>query len=123
MRKRSRAALRKLHALEAERSRLIRALLGPEPLLIGSLSLVNRTCGKPSCHCAQEPGHPVWTLATTRNGQRRCQVVRIDDVEAIQARVDAYKEFNQRLKALEAIENKEKQILRGVRESRNQLYK
>lgn len=122
MRKKPLATLRKLHALETQRSRVIQALIEPEPLLIGSLSLVQRTCGKASCHCATKPGHPVWTLATTSDGQRRCQVVRIDDVQEIQKRVAAYKTFNQRLGALEAIEDEEKQILRGVRERRNQIY-
>jgi hypothetical protein len=122
MRKPPLPILRKLRALETQRSRLLQALRGPEPLLIGSLSLVNRTCGKPSCHCATKPGHPVWTLATTRDGQRRCQVVRIDDVEEIQQRVAAYKRFNQRLGELAAIEDDEKQLLRGVREKRNLTY-
>jgi hypothetical protein len=122
MRKTPLAILRKLQALEAERSRLIRDLIRPEPLLVGSLSLVNRTCGKPSCHCAKKPGHPAWTLATTRDGQRRCQVVRIDDVDEIRQRVTAYQSFKQRLGELEATEDEEKQILRGVRERRNQIY-
>src|SRR3989304_7761587 len=73
MRKKILKATQKLHALEAQRARLIHALTRPEPLLAGSLSLVNRTCGKPTCHCATKPGHPVWTLATTRDGRRRGQ--------------------------------------------------
>lgn len=112
----------KLQALEARRARLIQALIRAERLLVGSLSLVNRTCGKPTCHCATTPGHAVWTLATTRDGKRRCQVVRIDDVEEIRQRVADYKEFKQRLGELEAIENDEKEFLRGLMEKRNVPY-
>lgn len=122
MRKKILKTTRKLQALEAQRARLIQALTRPEPLLVGSLSLVNRTCGKPTCHCATKPGHAVWTLATTREGQRRCQVVRLDDVEEVRQRVAVYKDFKQRLRELEAVENDEKEILRGLMEKRNVTY-
>lgn len=122
MRKKTLETTRKLQALEAQRARLIQALTRAEPLIVGSLSLVNRTCGKPTCHCATKPGHAVWTLATTRDGRRRCQVVRIDDVDEARQRVDAYKNFKQRLGELEAIENDEKEILRGLMQKRNVIY-
>ena len=122
MRKKILKTTRKLQALENQRARLIEVLTRPEPLLIGSLSLVNRTCGKSTCHCATEPGHAVWTLATTGDGQRRCQVVRLDDVEEVRQRVAAYKGFKQQLRELEAIENDEKEILRGLMEKRNVTY-
>jgi hypothetical protein len=93
-----------------------------EPLLAGSLSLVNRTCGKPTCHCTTKPGHPVWTLVTSRQGRRRCQVIRLSDVEQVRQRVAAYKSFKQRLGELEAIEGEEKEILRGLMENRNVDY-
>ena len=122
MRKKILKTTRKLQALENQRARLIEVLTRPEPLLIGSLSLVNRTCGKSTCHCATKPGHAVWTLATTRDRQRRCQVVRLDDVDEVRQRVAAYKGVKQRLRELEAIENEEKEILRGLMEKRNLTY-
>ncbi len=122
MRKKILKSTRKLDALEAQRSRLMRALTRAEPLLVGSLSLVKRTCGKPTCHCAVKPGHAVWTLATSREGRRRCQVVRLDDVEQVRRRVAAYKSFKQRLGELEAVESDEKEILRGLMENRNVTY-
>ena len=122
MRKKILKTTRKLHALEARRARLIRALTRTVPLIVGSLSLVQRTCGKSTCHCATKPGHAVWTLATTRDGRRRCQVIRIDDVEQARERVTAYKSYRQRLGELQAIENEEKEILRGLMENRNVPY-
>jgi len=113
---------RKLHALETQRARLIRALTRDEPLLVGSLSLVDRTCGKPTCHCATKPGHPVLTLATRRDARRRCQVVRLDDVNEVRRRVVAYKNFKQVLGELAAIEQDEKALLRGLLEGRNVTY-
>ncbi len=122
MRKRILKTTRKLRALEAQRARLIRALTRPEPLLVGSLSLVQRTCGKPTCHCASKPGHTVWTLATTRHRRRRCQVIRLRDVEQVRGRVGVYKSFKLRLGELKAIEIDEKEILRGLMENRNLPY-
>lgn len=122
MRKKIQSTTRKLHALEARRTRLIQALTRTAPLLVGSVSLVMRTCGKPACHCATRPGHPVWTLATTRDGRRRCQVVRLDDVEQVRRRIAAYKGFKQRLGELVAIENDEKDVLRGLMKERDLTY-
>ncbi|MCI0353715.1 MAG: hypothetical protein L0099_01560 [Acidobacteria bacterium] len=122
MRKQIRTTTRKLHTLEAQRTRLIQALIRSRPLLVGSVSLVKRTCGKPTCHCATRPGHPVWTLATTRDGRRRCQVIRIEDVEHVRQRVADYRSFKQRLGELEAIENDEKEVLRGLMKQRDLTY-
>jgi hypothetical protein len=122
MRKKILKDTRKLSALEAQRARLIRTLTRAEPLLAGSLSLVMRTCGKPACHCAVKPGHAVWTLGTTREGRRRCQVVRLNDVEQVRRRVAAYKSFKLRLAEIEAVENDVREILRGLMEDRNVPY-
>ena len=122
MRSKIRRTTRKVHILETRRARLIRALTRDEPLLVGSLSLVNRTCGKPTCHCATKPGHPVWTLATRRAARRRCQVVRLDDVSEVRRWVVTYKNFKRVLGELEAVEQDEKALLRGVMEGRNVPY-
>lgn len=124
MRKKILDTIRKLRSMEARRARLIEALTGAidEPLLAGSLSLVNRTCGNPTCHCARTPAHPAWVLATTRDSRRRCQVVRQADVERIRGTVGAYKAFKQSLRDLEAIHRDEIVLLRVLLETRNMLY-
>jgi len=123
MRNRIRTTIRKLRGLEARRSRLLDVLLDDEPLLVGSLSRVNRTCGKPSCHCATTPAHPAWTLATTQDGRRRCQVVRLADVDDVTHRVAAYKSFKQLLRDLDAIESEIHALLRGLMENRHVPYR
>jgi hypothetical protein len=110
--------------LQQERARILRQLLRQDPLLRGSLSLVKRTCGKPGCHCAQEPSHEAWVLATSHGpgGRRRCQVVRQDDVEAVQERLRVYQDYRTALRELEAIQKKQKAILRGLMETRDEPY-
>ena len=117
-----RNAIRKIRSLEARRARLIDALAADEPLLIGSLSHVNRTCGKSSCHCATTPAHPAWTLATTTDGRRRCQVVRLADVAEVRQRVASYKAFKQLLRDIEATESEQAALLRGLMEARDLPY-
>lgn len=124
MRKTLSQLVRRIHRLERERARILEELLIDEPLLKGSLSRVKRTCGKPSCHCAQEPAHEAWVLMSTPSPgrQRRCQVVRQDDVEEVQERVETYKHFRERLRELEAIQKEQKALLRGFMENRNVPY-
>ncbi len=116
------ATIRKLRVLERRRARRLEALCGDEPFLVGSLSLVQRTCGKPTCHCATTPAHPAWVLATTRDARRRCQVVRWADVEDVRRRVELYKSFKQALRDLDAIDREQRALLRGLMEGRNVPY-
>ena len=117
------ATIRKLRSLEQRRARLLEHLCDDAPLLVGSLSLVKRTCGKPTCHCATTPAHEAWVLATTRNARRRCQVVRFADAEDVGRRVGIYRAFRTALRDLEAIDREERTLLRGLMEDRDVPYK
>ncbi|MGO9272081.1 MAG: DUF6788 family protein [Terriglobia bacterium] len=48
--------------LRQRKFELIRRFHLPDDLLPGSLSLSHLLCGKPTCHCAEGQGHPVWSL-------------------------------------------------------------
>jgi hypothetical protein len=122
MRKRVATIVRKVRRVQEERARLLEALLTDRPLLKGSLSRVKRTCGKATCHCAEAPAHQVWVLATTHDRRRRCQVVRLPDVSAVQGRLAIYKKFRRRLRQLEAIAREEKRLLRGLMDERHAPY-
>jgi len=111
-----------LRRLERQRTALLDGLLTPSSLLKGSLSLVNRTCGKSNCHCARGSGHPVWVLATSRDGQPRRQVVRKADLEQVKQKVTEYQQFKDAMRRLEAIDQEEKQLLKGLLEKRHVAY-
>lgn len=113
---------RRLRLLEARRARLLETLLDSAPLLRGSLSRVMRTCGKPTCHCARKPGHPVWVLATSVDAARRCQVVRQDDVSAVAGRVAVYRAFRTALTEILAIQKEQKALISGLAEKRDVPY-
>ncbi len=120
--KRIRNAIKAIERLEAKRRRLVQRLLTDEPLLQGSLSLVNRTCGKQNCHCATRPAHPAWVLATSESRRRRCQIVRQDDAEEVQRRVATYKDYRVTLRAVEATQKELKRLLRGLMDKRDVRY-
>jgi hypothetical protein len=114
---------RRIRRTEVRRARLIDTLLEAVPLLKGSLSRVMRTCGKPTCHCAKKPGHPVWVLATSVGGLQRCQVIRNADVDTVRQWVATYRGCRTALRQIEAIQKHQKALLYGVMEKRNLLYK
>jgi len=121
-RKRNLARIRRLRSLAERSARVFDALCDDEPFLIGSISLVKRTCGKPTCHCATTPGHEAWVLATTHDARRRCQVVRQADVEEVRRRVARYMSFRKAVRELNAIHHELKAVLRGLMEGRNVPY-
>jgi hypothetical protein len=63
---------------------LARKLGLPAELLGGSLTLTHRRCGKPACRCASDPGHPLWTLTYSVEGQKHVQAVPAASVAALQ---------------------------------------
>jgi hypothetical protein len=65
----------------------------PEDLLPGSLSLTHSRCGRKSCHCASEQGHPVWLLTFMAQGNKRVERIPREWVEDVQRRVEAGREF------------------------------
>jgi hypothetical protein len=123
MRKKILISLKSLREMERRRRKILDQLLVDAPLLMGGLSRVLRTCGKPTCHCTGTPSHPAWILATRTSPRPRCQVVRQDDLQTVQKRVEAYRSFRATLRELEAIQKRQKLLLRGLMKRRNVPYK
>src|SRR2546421_12562527 len=65
----------------------------PQDLLPGSVSLSHFRCGKPSCHCSQDEGHPAWSFTFMVNGKKRVQHIPKELVSEIQKRVAAGREY------------------------------
>jgi hypothetical protein len=62
----------------------------PDDALLGSLSLTHLHCGKSTCHCAHDQGHPVWSLTF---GKKHVQHIPKPWVEQVRRRVRAGREF------------------------------
>src|SRR5260370_1231141 len=65
----------------------------PADALPGSLSLSHLHCGKPTCHCADDRGHAVWSLTFMVQGKKQVQHIPKDWVEEVRRRVKAGREF------------------------------
>lgn len=55
----------------------LRILQAREPMVQGSLYLLRRKCGKPSCHCARGELHASWVLTRSESGKNRIYPVPI----------------------------------------------
>ena len=117
--------LASLHQLHQERRRLIRRLKREHELAIGTVSVVNRKCGNPRCHCVEGPGHPqtLFLFKDEKDGHRRCKLVRRADEAWMLRAGERYREFREDLKQLRAIDLEEKRILTALAEVRAVRYK
>lgn len=61
--------------LRQRKYKLIRRFALPENMLGGCLALTHRRCGKPTCHCADGEGHPMWTLSYSSGGKKHVEVL------------------------------------------------
>lgn len=84
--------------LRQRKFELIRRFHLPEDLLPGCLSLTHRRCGKPTCHCAREQGHPIWFLTFMAGGKKRVERIPAEWVEEVQRRVQAGRQFQDALR-------------------------
>jgi hypothetical protein len=79
--------------LRQRKFQLLRRFHIPEDALPGSLSLTHLRCGKPTCHCADDRGHPVWSLTFMVQGKKQVQHIPRDWVDEVRLRVKAGREF------------------------------
>lgn len=74
---------------------LLRGLTIPGEALPGSLAETHRRCGKASCHCAQGPGHPVWSLTFMVKGKKHVERIPDEWVAEVRRRVEAGRVFKE----------------------------
>ena len=79
--------------LRQRKFELVRRFQLPDDLLPGSLSQSHLRCGKPTCHCVDGLGHPVWSLTFMVQGKKHVQHIPKDWVEDVRRRVEAGREF------------------------------
>jgi len=101
-----------LRQLQLERSRQLKRLMAADQLAIGSVSVVQRKCGKPNCHCAQGGGHDqTLFLYRGEDGRRRCKLIRQADSDRMLGAGDRYREFRAGLRELREINKREQDML------------
>ncbi len=86
--------------LRQRKRQLVSRLNLPPDALPGSLALTHRRCGKPSCHCADGQGHPLWSLTFMVQGKKRVEHIPQQWVDAVRLRVDHGRQFKEGLAEL-----------------------
>lgn len=61
--------------LRRRKYELCRRFKLPENALGGHMSLTQRRCGKPTCHCTDGPGHPRWSLDYSFEGKKTVEIL------------------------------------------------
>lgn len=86
------------------RKRHLLARLGiPGDALPGSLVLTHRRCGKPTCHCVEGVGHPLYSLTFMLDGKKRVESIPSDWIDTVRPAVDAGRFFKEAVAELFAI--------------------
>jgi len=71
----------------------------PGPLLPGTISIVHFKCGKPTCHCHQDPKYlhgPYYRWTGWIDGKRTTKAVGEEVAYECQKRIDYYKELQKK---------------------------
>ena len=106
--------------LRQRKFQLLRRFHIPGDALPGSLSLTYLRCGKPTCHCADDRGHPVWSLTFMVQGKKQVQHIPKEGVEEIRRRVQAGRETQD---AVREVLTANAQLLVLTRQQRQKLKK
>lgn len=79
--------------LRQRKFQLLRRFAIPAEALPGCLALTHLRCGKPTCHCVDDRGHPVWSLTFMVQGKKRVQHIPKEWVAEVRRRVKEGREF------------------------------
>ena len=66
---------REATALRKRKYQLVRRFGLPEDALGGHWAMTYRRCNKPTCHCVDGLGHPIWTLSYSFEGKKQVEVL------------------------------------------------
>ena len=68
-------------------------------LLRGSLIVLRRRCGKPTCHCAKGPPHSTPALSFSQQGKTRILTLRPRQLPGVRAALRRYQQAQALLEA------------------------
>jgi hypothetical protein len=108
--------------LRLRKRQILASLDLPPDALPGSLALTHRRCGKPSCHCADSEGHPLWSLTFMVQGKKRVEHIPQQWVAAVRQRVDHGRQFKEALAELFVL-NAELLVLERKQHPRKKVQK
>ena len=80
--------------------RLVRRMQQAEAMCPGSLYLLRRRCGKPSCRCRQGALHATWVVTRSEQGRVRLYRVPAKERPKVRRLTEAYRDWQRARAAL-----------------------
>lgn len=102
--------------------RLVRRMQQSEAMCPGSLYLLRRRCGKPTCRCRQGELHAAWVVTRSEAGRSRLYRVPEKDRAAVRRLTAAYREWQRARAALIKLLNELLRELDALAEGRLQPW-
>ncbi len=81
--------------LVQQRESAERVILGRQELLKGTVTEVQRTCGKPGCKCTKGDKHVCYQLSASVEGRTRTRNVPRKELETVRRLTEDYRRFRQ----------------------------
>lgn len=114
----------KIFQLRKLRGTYIEKLLRPEPMIIGSLYEVYKTCSKPNCCCEKGKKHgPFPALSISIAGKRSLKMVRREDLLVVREKAKAYQSFQQGLARIRKLNKEIDALLEDIKKEFLEEYK
>lgn len=114
----------KIHQSREIWGRHIEKLLHPNPMIIGSLYEVYKTCSKPNCSCKEGKKHgPFPALSVSIKGKRSLKMVRKEDRPAVREKAEAYQAFQQGLARVRKLNKETDSMLEEIKAQYLEEYK
>ena len=112
----------KIRLLDEQRRNLLRQVLRPFPMVLGSLFQMRRQCGNPRCKCARGELHASWYLSRRREGKTKLTYIGRVVPDWLQKRVGRYQRPQKRLAAIRKIDAEISKGLNQLRDERLQSF-
>ena len=80
--------------------RLVRRMQHSQPMCPGSLYLLRRRCGKPTCRCREGELHATWVVTRSEQGRVRLYRVPAKDLARVRRLTGAYRDWQRARAAL-----------------------
>jgi len=104
-----------INGLETERAAVLRTILELRHLFAASLSIVYRTCGKPTCACARGDRHgPYYSLSVQSGGRNDRYHLSEREAEKAGPAIERYRLFIRSLRRLRALDRRIETLARKL---------
>jgi len=101
-----------LKKLLKEESKLINILVGPAPLVKGTVYRIEVKCGKMGCRCEREgKKHKAWQISRSENGKSQTRCLRLEELHKYKKMARNYRQFRKAREILVKIHKEQMEII------------